>query len=334
MFKPKRGLSIFTCLLALSLVLSGCGQAGSSNQAATTGKKEEIKYPVKPITLLVWSAAGSPVDIMARQIAKNGDKYFGQPIVVENKTGGDGAIAMQAALSKEADGYTMVANTRSMVTSMATSLKDTLQPEQFIDVYKVQDDPYLIAVRTESPFKSLDDVIKAAKEKPGKISMAGYGAESAQAVLGAQWVAQAGVNIKWVPFNGGSEAVVAALGGNADLVFTNISGVVSQIKAKQLRVLAISTEKRIEIVPDTPTFTELGYKDFVQSHWRGIMVKAGTPDEIVQKIYDCLSKATADPDFVSYMKNGGLITPALQTSKDFNAEVQNDVKNMKEALKK
>ncbi|MHB1406114.1 MAG: tripartite tricarboxylate transporter substrate binding protein [Desulfitobacteriaceae bacterium] len=330
MLKSQIRTSVFVSLLTLTLVLSGCGSSGSS---ASTAKKEDIKYPVKPITLLVWSAAGSPVDIMARQVAKVGEKYLGQPIVVDNKTGGDGAVAMQAMLASPAEGYTMTANTRSMVTSLATTLKDSLKPDQFIYVYKLQDDPYLLAVRDQSPFKTLDDLIKQAKEKPGSISISGYGSDSAQALVGADWAKQAAIQTKWVPYDGGSKAVVAALGGNTDAVLTNLSGVVNQIKAKQLRILAISTDKRSDLLPDTPTFKELGYKDLVQSHWRGIMVKVGTPDAVVQKLYNALDKVASDPDFVSYMKTGGLITPEKKFYKEFSAEVQADVKKMEEALK-
>lgn len=329
MFKNRIRILILVSLLILSLILSGCG----SNTSSTNTSKEEVKYPVKPVTLLVWSAAGSPVDIMARQVAKVGEKYLGQPIVVDNKTGGDGAVAMQAMLANPADGYTMTANTRSMVTSLATTLKDSLKPDQFTYVYKLQDDPYLIAVRDKSPFKTLDDLVKAAKAKPGSISVAGYGSDSAQAMLGAEWAKQAGIETKWVPYDGGSKAIVAALGGNADATLTNLSGVVSQIKANQLRILAISTDNRIDMIPDTPTLKELGYKDMVQSHWRGIMVKAGTPEAIVQKLYDALGKVASDPDFVNYMKTGGLITPATQTYKEFTSDVQSDVKKMQETLK-
>lgn len=337
----KKLLMLGIVALISLLVISGCGsskQGSTNNKQGTSGQstqsKAAIDYPKKPVTLLVWSAAGSPVDIMARQISKIGEKYFGQSITVENKTGGDGAVAMQQLLANPADGYTLCANTRSMVVSLATSLKNTFKAEQFTYVAKIQDDPYLLAVRAESPYKTIDDIIKAAKASPENLSIAGYGADSAQSLITDEWAKQAGIKIKWLPYSGGSEAVVAVLGGHADAVMTNISGVVEQIRAKKLRVLAISTDKRHELLPDIPTFKELGYKDMVQSHWRGIMVKAGTPDAVLQKLSDVLKKVATDPDFVNYMKTGGLSTPEQVTYTQFTEEVKQDVKKMEQAFSK
>ncbi|CEP67005.1 Bordetella uptake gene [Moorella glycerini] len=306
-------------LLALTYFLVACGGTKNEPQVSKQTKQEEPQkdntasnYPNKPITMVVWTSPGSPVDVTGRQLAKIGEKYFKQSIPVINKTGGSGAVAMAYVQSQPADGYTLLMTTSSMVTSMAGGEVE-FTPDDFDYIIRVAKDPYVIAVRTESPFKTLKDLVDYAKKNPGKIQMAGGLTGGAQHVSNILLQKAAGIELTWVPFEGQADAVAACLGGHADAVQGNSNNIKPQVEAGKLRVIGVSGDKRLDDFPDAPTYKELGYdrEDYL---WRGVMLKGGTPSEIIAKLRATFKQIYEDPEFQTYLKNTnqipGYVEPA------------------------
>jgi len=262
-------------------------------------------YPTKPIVILSWSAAGSPVDVMAREIAKLAPKYLGQNMVVEDKTGADGGNALNALVTQPADGYTLMAMTDTLFVSLNTSLKDKFKTDQFAYAGSLETDPYIVGVRTDSPFKSFADLVKASKA--GNVSIGGPFAESAESFFAREMGQTVGIKFNWVPFDGGAPSVAAALGGHVDAVITNVSAVSALVKSGQMRVLAVSSSQPLSSLPGTPTFVSLGFKTLTSTHWRGLISRSGLPADVQAKLNAFAKQVANDPDFKQYVTDAGLL---------------------------
>lgn len=269
------------------------------------------KFPTKPIVILCGSAAGSPVDLMARELAKSAERYLGQPLVVETKTGGSLANQLREMLSRPVDGYTIGTVTTSLVGTLATIHKGRFKPSDFQFLVRVQIDPYIIAVRGDSRFKTLKELIAYAKANPGKVKVGGFGSTGSGHHLAMMELSQkAGMEVSWVPFDGGSEAVAAALGGHTDAVHTNPGIVIQHVKAGKMRVLGVAGGQRVEDLPDAPTYKEQGI-DMEAYQWRGVFAKAGIPKSAADRLVEAFKKAVEEAEFVKYTKNSNLINGYL-----------------------
>lgn len=290
------------------------------------------KFPTKPITILCASAAGSPVDLMARELAKGADRYLGQPAVVETKTGGSLANQLRELLSRPADGHTIGTVTTSLVGTLATIHKGRFKPSDFQFLIRVQTDPYIVAVRSDSRFKSLKDLIAYAKANAGKVKVGGFGSTGSGHHLGMMELSRkGGFEVSWVAFDGGSEAVAAALGGHIDVVHTNPGIMIQHVKAGKMLVLGVASGKRLEDLPDTPTYREQGI-DMEASQWRGIFAKAGIPKAAADRLVEALKKNMAEPEFTKYMKNSNQIDGFLPPD-EFRAAFLKEFEETSAALK-
>ena len=279
-------------------------------------------YPVKPIVLLCWSAAGSPLDLLAREIAKQSPKYFKQPMAVENRPGGDGATVMADLLAAPADGYTLAVNTASMTASLNTDLKGKFTPDQFSFLAVMETDPYVLAVASASPYKTFADLVAAAKAGP--IAVGGFGAQSGASFFANQIESAAHVKFTWVPFGGGSAALAATMGGHIAATVVGLSGVTEQFESGQLRILGIATNDPLPQLHGVPTFASLGYKDLTTALWRGVMTRAGVPTPVETQLVEGLRQIYNDPEFQTYIKSSGLL-PVFTAHDDFTKLVQRDM---------
>lgn len=332
-------------MLALTLAVSACGgQSGSTsgssgsstNQAgqqpqASEPKDEYANFPEKEITVVVNTKAGSSVDVMARTIAKVAEKYLGQPVVVLNKPGGDGAVAMSYVLGQPADGYHIWAGTKTLSAALNTNLKQ-FKVSDFQPLVRVQVDPFALGVRAEAPWQSLRDLIEDAKANPGKIQVGGFGSASAHSLAAYRLMYRSGAEFTWVPFDAGSEAMTAVLGGHVDVVHSNPSTLQQHVESGKLRILAVAADERLADFPDVPTYKEEGV-DMVDSQWRGLFLKAGTPEPIVEKLHEAFKQAIKDPEFQEYLKNTKQIDGYLGPD-DFTAFVEEDVEAAKEIIER
>ncbi len=245
-------------------------------------------YPTSTVRLLCWSSAGSPLDVMMRQLGKQFGDILGETFVVENRPGGEGAIAMATLLNKPADGYTILSTTSSMSFAMAT--KDNQHTaDEFTVLPALQSEPSAISVRGDSRFKTMKDFIDFIHDHPDQVSVGGFSSAGFHQYVFYRLQQEAHFESIWVPFKGGQDAALALLGGHIDVAIMTPSSALAQIKNGDIRLLGISSAERNEYFPDVPTFKEQGY-NVVASIWRGIMVKAGTPQPIIDTLMSAIKK--------------------------------------------
>ena len=258
-------------------------------------------YPSKPVTIIVASNAGGGTDTMARLFAKFAEKYFGQPMVINNIDGAGGQRGFEALARAKADGYTFGTLYTPHLTAHMSAKRAKYTLDDFAMLYNLVTDPGVLVVPDSSPFKSIQDIIDAEKAAPGTLtgSTSGPGGDDAFAL--AQFNEAAGTTVKSIPSTGSSNAKATVMGGHVSMGFMNLSQVESNMKAGEVRILAIMTKKRHPNVPDVPTFTELGYKVFSDSS-RGFAVPAGIPAEAHKKLVDTFEKVVADPEFQAAAK--------------------------------
>jgi tripartite-type tricarboxylate transporter receptor subunit TctC len=256
-------------------------------------------YPTKPITVFNSSAAGSPTDVMARQVAQYARKYLGQPMVVVNKTGGGGGVMFAALLADPADGYTIASLTGAQITALHAELKKDFSFGDFEFIANVQREPNCLAVKADGPFKTLQDMIEYAKKNPS-LKIGGQGTGSALHLMVMLLAEESGTKLTWVPFGGGIESVTNLLGNTVPVISTSPATVNQYVEAKQIRILAITGDKRMEHIKDVPTFKELGY-DIAMYQYRGFAGKKGLPPEVKAKLADAIRKAVAEPGFKEFM---------------------------------
>lgn len=282
-------------LLILALIITGC----STNQPVAT-KKEEIKFPTKPITIYNSSKAGSPTDIMAREVARHAEKHLGQPLNVINKTGGSGGVMFAALLAEPADGHFIGSVTASQIAALQAGLDKEFPFDGFEFIANVQVEPYAMAVKVGGPFTKIEDIVDYAKKNPGKLQIGGQGTGSALHLCALKWAKDAEFTFTWLPYSGGSESVKNLLGDHVQVIMTAPATVRQYVEAGQVKIVAITGDKRLPQSPDVPTFKDAGY-DIALTQYRGFFAKKGLPPEVKAKLADAIRKATQEQGFVEYM---------------------------------
>jgi tripartite-type tricarboxylate transporter receptor subunit TctC len=259
-------------------------------------------YPSKPITMVVPFPPGGVADITARPVAEAMGRHLKQPVVVENKSGAGGGVGMAYVAKARPDGYTilMALSSISIIPEADKVLgRDPMfQLTQLVPIARFTADPTVLAVRADAPYRSVKDLIDAAKKAPGTIPYGSSGNYGTMHVPMEMLMASAGTKMLHVPFTGAGPAVVALLGGNVEALSTGPSTIMGHVKAGKIRVLATWGESRHPALPDVPTLKELGY-DAQFSQWTGIFVPAGTPEPIVAKLREAAHAAAEDPVFQS-----------------------------------
>lgn len=291
---------------------------------------ESKDYPTKPVTMICWVNPGSSLDVMSRKLASMVSKHLGQSMVVVNKAGGSGAVAMSYVLTQPADGYIIASNTRSMITLIALG-EAKVNVDEFDYVIRVQRDPWIIAVPANRPFKTIEELVDFGRKNPDKLKLAAFGTGSIPHVVMAQFAQIAKFKFTWVPFEGGADAVTAAAGGHIDGVIANPAVLRGPVDAKKLIPLGSTTQDRIEGFKDTPTLKEKGF-DLIDYHWRGIMVKKGAPADVVQKLHDAFNKVIQEPEWKEFLIKQKQEDGYLST-RDFNKLVEEDLQSYKKILK-
>jgi putative tricarboxylic transport membrane protein len=285
------------------------------------------KYPSKPLNLICGSAAGAPIDIMARELAKLAEKDFGQRINVVNKTGGSGMVAVGYVLSQPPDGYT-IATEGTGITSILLMPNAPYKLSNVRFVIRIQTDPFTLFINAESPWKNLKEFLEAGKKE--KLNIGGYATASAQHFFMLELARMAGIEVKWLAYNSGKDALIATMGKNLDGTLSNYS-VITQ-GGDRIRTIGVSTGQRVEDGRNVPTFKEQGY-NLVKTHWRGLYVKNGTPREYVVRLHDIFKKAMQTAEWKEYMKNSQMQDGYLSTA-DFQKAVDDqtasDLRMLKE----
>lgn len=245
-------------------------------------------YPDKPLNILVWGNPGAATDILARSLAAASEKSFGQSIQIVNKAGGSGIVAMSYLLGKPADGTWCLLNTNSMI-SVLYDRPQSFNLDSFDYVIRLVTDPEFIAVRKESPYKTIEDLLQGAKKKPGELKMGGALLGSIAWLVTKQIEKVADVKFNYIPYPGNRDVVVAALGGHVDVIVSAMAPMLGVFKSGDMRLLA-STSTEPETDVKVPTFIEKKMMNIDQVMWRGIVVKKGTNPDIIEKMHSTFKK--------------------------------------------
>ncbi len=320
----KRTVTLLMVLLLFGLMVAGVFAEGTKEKAAAN-------YPTKPVTIIVASKAGGGTDTMARLFAKYAKKYFPQPFVVVNKPGAGGQLGFEALANAKKDGYTIGTLFTPHVTAHISSGRAKYTLDSFALLANVVTDPGVLVVKSDSPFKTINDIIAAEKKNPGSLTGATTGPGGDDFFALTKFNNAAGIHIKEVPAKGSSGEKAEVLGGHVDMAFMNVSQVLSNVKAGELRMLAVMTPKRLSYLPDIPTFKELGI-DIVSDSSRGFAAPAGLPDAIYQKLLDTFQKTLKDPDFLKASK--GVLLLNIMEPKEYRAYLEDLLKTTNEIYKK
>ncbi len=265
-------------------------------------------YPARPIRMVIPLAAGSAVDVAARQLVQKMSQSMGQPFVVENITGASGAIGAVQVVRAAPDGYTIGGFNDSILT-MVPNLSANVGFDPLKDLAYVTipaNIEFSVAVATGSRFRTVADLVAAAKAAPGRITYASGGNGSPQHLGGALFAAHTGIRLEHVPYRGASQAAQDVASGQVDVTFQGIATVAALAKAGKLKLIGVMTEQRHPEYPDTPTLREQGIAGFEYGTWFGLVAPAGTSPEIVARLHREAQKALADPELKERFAQLGL----------------------------
>jgi len=263
-------------------------------------------YPSQPIKLVLPFAAGGQSDVIARIVADRLRPALGQPVIVENVAGAGGMIAAERVARAPADGYTLFLPNASTLT-IAPHLQESsgVKASSFEPIATVSQFPLVLVVNSNSPYKSLAEVIAAAKSKPDKISFASPGVGTTPHLAGETFSQEAGISITHVPYRGGAPALNDLLGGHVDLYFEAPATIVSQIQAGTLRPLAVTGRKRMASLPNVPTVTEQGFPKVTLESWSAFVVPKGSPLPIIDRLRSEIEKVVKSEDFERKLEERG-----------------------------
>ncbi len=260
-------------------------------------------YPSKPLNYIICFNPGGESDITARIQEQPLKKYYKEGVVISYKIGGGGSVGWAELVGSKPDGYTLAGDNLPHIIlqplQRGNAGYNTLDLKQ---VYMFESTPNILVVRQDSPYKTLKDYIAAAKEKAGVLTVGGSGSSSANELGNIMLNKAAGIKTNYIPFTGSGAAVPALLGGHVTALMTYSTMAVQQ-KGK-FRALAIMSEERMSVLPDVPTFKELGY-DLVEGAYRGVAAPPGTPDDIVKKAAEIFDNVMKDPGVVKKMDENG-----------------------------
>jgi tripartite-type tricarboxylate transporter receptor subunit TctC len=301
-------------VLALTLALAG---ADALAQA----------YPNKPVRLVVGFAPGGAADTVARALSEPLGRILGQPIIVENRPGAGSSIAAENVAKSAPDGYSvLIASPSSISVNPAINAKLTYKPSDLAPITKVSSSPLLIVVNPALGINSVRDLVAAAKKEPGKLNYATSGVGSAPHFGAAHFSQVAGVQMVHVPFKGGSPAITSVVAGDTQLSFATPPSVLGMVKASRLKALAVTSRERSALMPEIPGMAEAGLPDFAMAFWYGLFVPAGTPADVVKKLYAATIEATQKPEFKAALAREGTEVAISASPEEFAAFLAEDAK--------
>ncbi len=294
------------------------------------------QYPTKPIRLLVPFAPGGSSDIVSRSFAGEMSKILGQSVVVESKPGGAGNIAMSEAKNSPPDGYTIIlGHVGTLAVNPAMFAKLPYDPvKDFVPITLLAKVPSMLVVNAEKmQTKNLKELVEYAKKNPGGLNYGSAGNGSSGHLAMAYLALTAGFTATHVPYKGTGPMMTDLLAGRLDATFTGAPPLMAHVKAGTLRPMAVGTAKRSPALGDVPTVAESGYPGFETSQWYGLMVPAGTPDAIIQKLAQAAAAAGKTPA-VSERLSAEAAEPSTSTPKEFADFIKLEAARWNDVVKK
>ena len=275
----------------------------------------------RTIRIVVPFPAGGSADILARLLGEQINKANGPTVVIENRPGGGASIAYEAVARAAPDGNTLVINGNSIVINPNLRKVNYDPIASFEPICYLVSSPNLIVVNSDSPYRTLNDYIAAARAKPGELAFAAVGPATTQHIGFEQFKRLANINVTYVPYTGGAPAITALLGGHVSAALQNYSEAVEQLNAGKLRALASLTRARIPPLPNVPTAAELGLKDYEVEVWFGVLAPAKTPKDATAQLATWFKAAMQAPDVRQKLNNLGLY-PVGTCLDDFAAHIR------------
>jgi tripartite-type tricarboxylate transporter receptor subunit TctC len=283
-------------------------------------------YPTRPVRLIVAFTAGGTADRTARLIAAKMESTLGQAVAVENKPGGNGAVAAQYVAQSEPDGYTLFFTTAGAIAISPAFHSDlNYDPvKDFAPVGKAAINSPVLVVNAGMKVNSARDLAELAGKKPGMITI-GITGRGAMSDLALQlFEADAGIQLQSVPYRGAAQAITDVLGGRLDGLVGDIPTVMGQVRGGKLKALATSSKERSDIFPDVPTFVEQGFAGVVGDNWAGVLAPAGTPAPVIAKFNAAMVAALKAPDLRDQLRDSGT-TPAPSSPQQFDAYMREEI---------
>ena len=301
--------------------------AAAASQAWAQG------YPNKPVHVIISFTPGSSTDIVGRIVSQKLSEIWGQPVLAENRAGAGGSIGSSVVAKAAPDGYTLLvdSNAHTVTPSIYAKLPyDTVK--DFIDIAPLSVQPNVLVVNAASPYKTLMDLVNAAKAKPSAINWGHAGVGSGTHLNTEKFVAAAKIDVTQIPFKGTPEVIQAMLSGSVDCYWAPISAAIPHLKGGRVRALAVSTAKRNSQLPEVPTTGEAGVAGADAPLWFGIWAPAGTPANIVAKISADTRKALVDPGVRERLGNLGNDTMDM-SPEEFTRFVRSEIDEYARVIK-
>jgi tripartite-type tricarboxylate transporter receptor subunit TctC len=302
----------------------------------TAGPTRAQSFPTRPIKMIVPFPPGGPVDVTARLIGQHLSRTLGQSVIIENRAGAAGSLGAKAVASADPDGYTLLCGNIStlVVLPAVTNNRDYDPSKHFAPVAKISQNYEVLVVHPAFAARSVLELVAYAKANPGKLNYGSAGHGNATHLAAELFKLRTGVDIVHIPYKGAAEAVTGVLGGQVQMFFGDIGGVLPLLREGALRALAISSEKRNPLVPEVATMIESGVADYVVLTYIGVVAPAGTPGSVVGKLNAGINESLTSPDVAeAFAKLGAEVRPGSpQDFTDFlAAETQKWVQIVKAA---
>ena len=281
-------------------------------------------WPDKPIKFVMSAPAGSSIDVLGRTIGDKLKDRLGQPVIVENKPAAGGTVATSEVAKAAPDGYTMLLafNGPLAITPLLSKVPYDVQKD-LAPVIITSSQPNVLAVTSQLPVKSVQELVAYARANPGKLNFASVGNGSSSHLNAELLKSMAGIDIVHIPFNGSPPAVTATIQNETQMLFAVMQPLQPQIQTGKLRALAVTSAKRFPLLPDLPTIAESGYPGFEALAWNGVLVPAATPKAIVQRLNAEINAVLKDPDVVQKMHAAGFDLVG-GTPEDFGALIKSE----------
>lgn len=309
--------------------------AGAVLTAAAAALAQQAgKFPSRPITVVSPYPAGGGSDLVARILQNKLSQQLGQPIVVDAKPGASGTIGSEMVTKAAPDGHTLLINNTTLAINEALGGHQRFQLERdLVPVASVASVPLALAVSTQLPFQTLQDLVKHAKDNPGKLAWSSCGNGSPQHLVGLRFAHALKLSTIHVPYKGCAPAIADGIGGTVPVLMTTVQNAGTQVKAGKLRLLAVGGQERSSAAPDVPTFSEaLGLKDFDAEVWFAFFAPKGTPAPIVSQLEESIASAMADKEIQKSFTDK-LMAPQFLRSEQLAARVNGNVAQFRQMAK-
>jgi len=306
---------------ALSFSLAVCAAVSAQTGLAQT-------YPAKPIRLIVGFAPGGAADIISRLIGDPLGRALGQSIIIDNKPGAASSLAVEFVSKSPPDGYTiLIASQSGMIINPLINRNVGYNTERdFAPISKVTVSPLVVTVNPSLPVHSVRELIAEAKKAPGKLNAASSGNGSLPHLAVALFSVQTGVQMVHVPYKSGGQAVQSVLAGDTQVTFATSPSVLPLVQAGRLRALAVTSRERTPLVQGLPGMKEAGLPDYEVTVWYGFFAPAGTPADIVKRLFEATSLTLQNPNLKQALARDGTETSGSSSPADFGAFVREETK--------